>query len=178
MTLALRTTWFGNRKIACLFKGLGRSVGMRQGNLAFRFQLMRRFHRFDLSWICCTATNRKPTTNPRHKPNGCSLTTDGRRTRSITTPHKFHNERMCRSHPEMVGDMSRATLNFDLSKIPLCVSSQGQDLYSHQKLNMRIYWFSSDDDNAGRHNTTTIGDISRMRRERKASARNAVAAMS
>ena len=36
----------------------------------------------------------------------------------------------------MVGDMSRVTLNFDLSKIP---SSQGQDLYSHQKLNMYIY---------------------------------------
>jgi len=38
----------------------------------------------------------------------------------------------------MVGDMSRVTLNFDLSKIPLYISSQGQDLYSHQKLNMYI----------------------------------------
>jgi len=50
-----------------------------------------------------------------------------------------------RSHPEMVGDMSRVTLNFDLSKIPLfllCISSHGQDLYSFQKLNMYIYWFS------------------------------------
>jgi len=45
-------------------------------------------------------------------------------------------------------------------KFLLCISSQGQDLYSHQKLNMHIYWFSSesgyrrrvdDDDNAGRH---------------------------
>jgi len=44
----------------------------------------------------------------------------------------------------MVGDMSRVTLNFDLSKIFLCISSQGQDLYSHQKLNMYIYWFSSE----------------------------------
>jgi len=26
----------------------------------------------------------------------------------------------------------------------LCISSQGQDLYSHQKLNMYIYWFSSE----------------------------------
>jgi len=25
-----------------------------------------------------------------------------------------------------------------------CISSQGQDLYSHQKVNMYIYWFSSD----------------------------------
>ena len=43
-----------------------------------------------------------------------------------------------RSHTEMVGDMSRVTLNFDLSKFLLCISSQGQDLYSHQKLNMYI----------------------------------------
>ena len=34
-----------------------------------------------------------------------------------------------RSHPEMVCDTLRVTLNFDLSKIP---SSHGQDLYSHQ----------------------------------------------
>jgi len=47
---------------------------------------------------------------------------------------------MTRSHPEMVGDISRVTLNFNLSKIFLCVSSQGQDLYSHQKLNMYVYW--------------------------------------
>jgi len=65
----------------------------------------------------------------------------------------------------MGGDMSRVTLNFDLSKIPFVLSSQGQDLYSHQKLNM--YWFSSesgysltdadddDNDNAGHHSTTT-----------------------
>jgi len=44
----------------------------------------------------------------------------------------------------MVGDMPHVTLNCDLSKI-LCISSQGQDLYSHQKLNMYIiYWFSSE----------------------------------
>ena len=29
-------------------------------------------------------------------------------------------------------------------KFLLCVASQGQDLYSHQKLNMYIYWFSSE----------------------------------
>ena len=29
-------------------------------------------------------------------------------------------------------------------KFLLCVSSQGQDLYSHQKINMYIYWFSSE----------------------------------
>ena len=29
-------------------------------------------------------------------------------------------------------------------KFLLCVSSQVQDLYSHQKLNMYIYWFSSE----------------------------------
>jgi len=50
-----------------------------------------------------------------------------------------------RSHPETVGDMSRVTLNFDLSKIPFGVFSlQGQDLHSHQKLNLYIYWFSSE----------------------------------
>ena len=27
-------------------------------------------------------------------------------------------DQLTRSHPEMVGDMSRVTLNFDLSKIP------------------------------------------------------------
>jgi len=41
----------------------------------------------------------------------------------------------------MVGDMSRVTLNFDLSKIPFV---HGQDLYSYQKLNMYIYSFSSE----------------------------------
>jgi len=35
------------------------------------------------------------------------------------------------------------TLKFDLSNI-LCISRQGQDLYSHQKLNMYIYWFLSE----------------------------------
>jgi len=40
--------------------------------------------------------------------------------------------------------MSHVTLNFDLSKIPLCISSQGQDLYSRQKLNVYIYWFSTE----------------------------------
>ena len=39
-----------------------------------------------------------------------------------------------RSHPEMVGDMSRVTYQ----KFLLCISSQGQDLYSHRKLNMYI----------------------------------------
>jgi len=49
-----------------------------------------------------------------------------------------------RSHPEMVDNMLHVTLNFDLSKIPFVLSSHGQDLYSHQKLNMYIYWFSSE----------------------------------
>jgi len=35
-----------------------------------------------------------------------------------------------RSHPKM----SRVTLNLDLSKLLLCVSSQSQDLSSHQKI--------------------------------------------
>jgi len=43
-----------------------------------------------------------------------------------------------RSHPEMVGDMSRVTLNYDLSKIPFV------HFYSQQKLNMYIYWFASE----------------------------------
>jgi len=38
----------------------------------------------------------------------------------------------------MVGDMSHVTLNFDLSKIPFVRFEPGQDLYSHQKLNMYI----------------------------------------
>jgi len=58
----------------------------------------------------------------------------------------------------MVGDISCVTLN-KYQKFLLCISSQGQDLYSHQKLNMYIYWFSStdaaDDDNAEHHSTTT-----------------------
>jgi len=29
-------------------------------------------------------------------------------------------------------------------KFLLCVSREGQDLYSYQKLNMYIYWFSSE----------------------------------
>jgi len=37
-----------------------------------------------------------------------------------------------RSHPEVAGDMSRVTLNFD-QKFLFCISSQGQDLYSQQK---------------------------------------------
>jgi len=49
----------------------------------------------------------------------------------------------------MVGDMSRVTLNFRLTiqKFLLCVSSEDQEsgpFYSHQKLNMYIYWFSSE----------------------------------
>ena len=42
----------------------------------------------------------------------------------------------------MVGDMSHVTLNYDLSKIPFV--RQGQELYSYEKLNMYIYWFSSE----------------------------------
>jgi len=29
-------------------------------------------------------------------------------------------------------------------KFLVCISSQSQDLYSHQKLNMHIYWFLSE----------------------------------
>jgi len=42
----------------------------------------------------------------------------------------------------MVGDMLRVTLNYQ--KFLLCISSQGQDLYLYQKLNMYIYWFLSE----------------------------------
>jgi len=47
-------------------------------------------------------------------------------------------------------------------KFLLCISSHGQDLYSNQKLNMYIYWFSSEsgynadgNGNATHHSTTT-----------------------
>jgi len=33
-------------------------------------------------------------------------------------PENKETDKQTRSHPEMVGDMLRATLNFDLSKIP------------------------------------------------------------
>ena len=35
-------------------------------------------------------------------------------------------------------------LTLTYQKFLLCVSSQGKDLYSHQKFNMYIYWFSSE----------------------------------
>jgi len=38
-----------------------------------------------------------------------------------------------RSHPEMVGDMSRVTLN-TYQKFLLYISSQGKDLYLRQKI--------------------------------------------
>jgi len=44
----------------------------------------------------------------------------------------------------MVSDMPRVTLTLTYQKFLLCISSQGQDLYSHQKLNMYICWFSSE----------------------------------
>ena len=67
-----------------------------------------------------------------------------------------------RSHPEMVGDMLRVTLNFDLSKFLLCLSSQGRDLYAlrtpkikhvHLLVLLRAITDADDDDadNAGRH---------------------------
>jgi len=37
-----------------------------------------------------------------------------------------------RSHPEMVGDMSRVTLNFDLQKILLCILAMVKT-YTHTK---------------------------------------------
>jgi len=58
--------------------------------------------------------------------------------------------------------MLRVTLNFDLSKILLCISSQGHDLYSNQKCtftgsHLRAVTDANDDDddNAGHHSTTT-----------------------
>jgi len=77
--------------------------------------------------------------------------------RMMTVEKKLHNflladcdifnkqttiKNITRSHSEMVGDMLRVTLNFTSQK--LCISSQGRDIYSHQKLNMYIYWFSSE----------------------------------
>jgi len=38
----------------------------------------------------------------------------------------------------MVGNISRVTLNLTCQKLLLCISSQGHELYSHQKLNMYI----------------------------------------
>jgi len=61
-----------------------------------------------------------------------------------------------RSHPEMVGDMSRVTYQ----KFLLRVSSQGQDLYLHKYVLVLILRAVTDaaaaaDDNAGHHSTTT-----------------------
>jgi len=50
-----------------------------------------------------------------------------------------------KSHPEMVSDMSRVTLNCDLRKFLLCVSSQGQDILTPEIKHLAyIYWFSSE----------------------------------
>jgi len=53
--------------------------------------------------------------------------------------------------------MQNIATDFNLSKFLLCVSSQGQDLYSYQKLNvhLRAVTDADDADNAGRHSTTT-----------------------
>jgi len=68
----------------------------------------------------------------------------------------------------MVGDMSRVTYQ----KFLLCVSSKGQDLYSHQKLtctftgsHMRAVTDADDDDddNAGHHSTTTRATYRQLR---------------
>jgi len=53
--------------------------------------------------------------------------------------HQQHDE-TTRGHPEMVA----CDLELWPQKILLCISGQGQDLYSHQKLNIYIYWFSSE----------------------------------
>jgi len=61
----------------------------------------------------------------------------------------------------MVGYMSRVTLNFDLSKILLFISSQGQDLCSTKNWTCTFTGShlravtDADDDNAGHHRTTT-----------------------
>jgi len=47
-----------------------------------------------------------------------------------------------RSHPEKVGDMSRVTVNFDFCALLARIKTYRA--YSHQKLNMYIYWFSSE----------------------------------
>jgi len=65
-------------------------------------------------------------------------------------PRQVTLDTSTRSHQEMVGDMSRVTLNFDVLKFLLCVSSQGQDLYSHQKVITYFYWFSSESGNRRR----------------------------
>ena len=51
-----------------------------------------------------------------------------------------------RSHPQIVGDMSRVTLNFDLSKIPCTFTG------SHLRA---VTDADDDDDDAGHHSTTT-----------------------
>jgi len=44
---------------------------------------------------------------------------------SVYTSHPHSDVATTRSHPEMVGDMSRLTLNFDLSRIPFVLFYPG-----------------------------------------------------
>jgi len=48
-----------------------------------------------------------------------------------------------RSHPEMVGDVACDLQLWPIKNSFCAFLAKGQDLYSHQKLNMYIYWFSS-----------------------------------
>jgi len=47
-----------------------------------------------------------------------------------------------RSHPEMVGDMSCVTLNFDISKIPFAHFYPGSRTILTPKIKQYVYWFS------------------------------------
>jgi len=84
---------------------------------------------------------------------------------SRTQGNKMPVTRATRSHPEMVRDMSRVTLNFDLSKIPFVHFYPGSRPILTPKskhvhllvLNLRAVTDANDDDDddAGRHSSTT-----------------------
>jgi len=76
-----------------------------------------------------------------YNPKSCIITMHGK----LQSFWQMHYTCKTRSHPEMVGDMSCVTLNCDLSKIPFVrFYPWSRPIYSHQKLNMYIYWFSSE----------------------------------
>jgi len=72
--------------------------------------------------------------------------------------------KLTRSHPEMVGDMSCVTVNFDLLKITFCAFLARVKTHTHTKNETCTFTGShlravidadNDDDNAGHHSTTT-----------------------
>jgi len=85
-----------------------------------------------LLYVCSLAPNRASIIDANHTQQTCMKHTH------IQAYKRQIQMTITRSHPELVGDMLRVTLNFDLSKIPFVLSSQVRDLYSHQKLNMYI----------------------------------------